>query len=157
MAKLTNKQKAANAKYDSEKEYSLQEAANIVKDITFTKFDSSVDLDIRLGVDPRKADQMVRGVAHLDLIPRNIADKALHPTDGTPLDLQGHRFDGFAFQGTELAHHIVEKLVPRFLADKTRPKGGVEPTEFIHKRVNIAACERKLGNGKRLVCRPTCR
>lgn len=65
MAKLTKKQKEAAAKHDLKKEYSLTQAAEILKDITFTKFDSSVDIDIRLGVDPRKADQMVRGVAAL--------------------------------------------------------------------------------------------
>ena len=65
MAKLTKKQKAAALKYDASKEYSLVEAAKTVKEITFTKFDSSVDIDVRLGVDPRKADQMVRGVVAL--------------------------------------------------------------------------------------------
>jgi large subunit ribosomal protein L1 len=65
MAKLTKKQKEAAAKHDLKKEYTLTDAANIVKDISFTKFDASVDIDIRLGVDPRKADQMVRGVAAL--------------------------------------------------------------------------------------------
>ncbi|MBL6446895.1 50S ribosomal protein L1 [Fulvivirga sp. 29W222] len=65
MAKLTKNQKAAQAKVDKFKEYSLEEAANLLKDITFTKFDASVDLDIRLGVDPKKADQMVRGVVTL--------------------------------------------------------------------------------------------
>lgn len=65
MAKLTKNKKAALERYDITKEYSLAEAANIVKDITFTKFDASVDIDIRLGVDPRKADQMVRGVVAL--------------------------------------------------------------------------------------------
>jgi large subunit ribosomal protein L1 len=65
MAKLTKNQKAALAKYDSSAEYALEQAAAIVKDITFTKFDASVDIDVRLGVDPRKADQMVRGVAAL--------------------------------------------------------------------------------------------
>lgn len=65
MAKLTKKQKEALSKYDAEKSYSLVEAAKIVKEITYTKFDSSVDIDIRLGVDPRKADQMVRGVVAL--------------------------------------------------------------------------------------------
>jgi len=54
-----------NAKYDSEKSYTLQDASKIVKDITFTKFDASVDLSIRLGVDPRKANQMVRGIVTL--------------------------------------------------------------------------------------------
>lgn len=65
MGKLTKNQKAALAKIDLNKEYSLEEASNLVKEITFTKFDASVDLDIRLGVDPRKADQMVRGVVAL--------------------------------------------------------------------------------------------
>ncbi len=65
MAKLTKNQKAANAKYDFEKEYSLAEACKIVQDITYTKFDASVDIDVRLGVDPKKADQMVRGVVSL--------------------------------------------------------------------------------------------
>jgi large subunit ribosomal protein L1 len=65
MAKLTKNKKAALERYDISKEYTLTDAANIVKDITFTKFDASVDIDIRLGVDPRKADQMVRGVVAL--------------------------------------------------------------------------------------------
>ncbi|HAA13597.1 MAG TPA: 50S ribosomal protein L1 [Cytophagales bacterium] len=65
MAKLTKKQKEVYAKVDATKEYTLEEASSLVKDITFTKFDASVDLDIRLGVDPRKADQMVRGVVAL--------------------------------------------------------------------------------------------
>ncbi|MGB3468756.1 MAG: 50S ribosomal protein L1 [Cyclobacteriaceae bacterium] len=65
MGKLTKNQKAALEKVDLEKEYSLEEASQLVKDITFTKFDASVDIDVRLGVDPRKADQMVRGVVAL--------------------------------------------------------------------------------------------
>ena len=65
MAKLSKKNKAILEKYDLQKSYALTEAAEIVKDITNTKFDSSVDIDIRLGVDPRKADQMVRGVVAL--------------------------------------------------------------------------------------------
>ncbi|SDM07415.1 large subunit ribosomal protein L1 [Catalinimonas alkaloidigena] len=65
MAKLTKKQKAAREKVDSSKSYALLDAAALVKDINYTKFDASVDVDIRLGVDPRKADQMVRGVATL--------------------------------------------------------------------------------------------
>lgn len=63
--KLTKSKKAALAKYDIEKEYSLIDAAGIVKDITSVKFDASVDIDIRLGIDPKKADQMVRGVVAL--------------------------------------------------------------------------------------------
>lgn len=65
MAKLTKKQKEALSKYDPSQQYSLAEASSIVKEITTTKFDASVDLDIRLGVDPRKADQMIRGVVAL--------------------------------------------------------------------------------------------
>ena len=65
MSKLTKNQKAAQAKVDFNKVYKLDEAAALVKDITFTKFDASVDIDIRLGVDPRKSNQMVRGVGTL--------------------------------------------------------------------------------------------
>ncbi len=65
MAKLTKNQKASIGKFDATKSYSLAEGAKIVKDITFTKFDASVDLNVRLGVDPRKANQMVRGIVAL--------------------------------------------------------------------------------------------
>jgi large subunit ribosomal protein L1 len=65
MATLTKKRKAADAKFDASKSYSVSEASKIVKDITTTKFDASVDLAIRLGVDPRKANQMVRGTVTL--------------------------------------------------------------------------------------------
>lgn len=65
MGKLSKNQKKASELLDTTKEYSVDEAAQLVKDITFTKFDASVDIDIRLGVDPRKADQMVRGVVAL--------------------------------------------------------------------------------------------
>ncbi len=65
MAKLTKKQKEAFSKYDPTKQYSLEEASGIVKDINGASFDASVDIDVRLGVDPRKADQMVRGVVAL--------------------------------------------------------------------------------------------
>ncbi|MDE5704121.1 MAG: 50S ribosomal protein L1 [Bacteroidales bacterium] len=65
MAKISKKRKEALAKVDKTKLYSLDEAAALVKDITFTKFDASIDLDVRLGVDPRKANQMVRGFVAL--------------------------------------------------------------------------------------------
>ena len=65
MAKLTKKQKEAYAKLDSSKSYDLAAASALVKDITNVKFDASVDLAIRLGVDPRKANQMVRGIVSL--------------------------------------------------------------------------------------------
>ena len=65
MAKLTKNQKLVNSKIEAGKVYTLKEAAELVKEITFTKFDASVDIDVRLGVDPRKANQMVRGVVSL--------------------------------------------------------------------------------------------
>ena len=65
MGKSSKKRKEILKKFDLAKEYSLEEASSLVKDITFTKFDASIDLDVRLGVDPRKADQMVRGVVAL--------------------------------------------------------------------------------------------
>jgi len=65
MARISKNRKAVLAKYDAEKQYALDEATKILKDITFTKFDASVDVDIRLGVDPKKSDQMVRGVVTL--------------------------------------------------------------------------------------------
>jgi large subunit ribosomal protein L1 len=65
MTKISKKRKDALAKVEKGKKYDLQEAAKLVKDITFTKFDASVDIDVRLGVDPRKANQMVRGITTL--------------------------------------------------------------------------------------------
>ena len=65
MGKLTKNQKLAAQKIEADKSYSLKEASSLVKEITFTKFDASVDIDVRLGVDPRKANQMVRGVVTL--------------------------------------------------------------------------------------------
>ena len=65
MSKLTKNQKSAYAKVEPHKAYKLSEAASLLKEITFTKFDASVDIDVRLGVDPRKANQMVRGVVTL--------------------------------------------------------------------------------------------
>ena len=65
MAKISKKRKEAIAKHDLSKVYSLTDAVQVVKDITYTKFDASVDIDVRLGVDPRKANQMVRGVVTL--------------------------------------------------------------------------------------------
>ena len=65
MARLTKNQKQAHSKIEAGKAYTLTQASALVKDITTTKFDASVDLDVRLGVDPRKANQMVRGIATL--------------------------------------------------------------------------------------------
>lgn len=65
MSKLTKNQKLALSKVEAGKQYKLTEATELVKEITYTKFDASVDVDIRLGVDPRKANQMVRGIVAL--------------------------------------------------------------------------------------------
>jgi large subunit ribosomal protein L1 len=65
MARLSKNMKAALSKIDGEKFYELEDAAKLLKEITFTKFDASVDIAVRLGVDPRKADQMVRGSVKL--------------------------------------------------------------------------------------------
>ena len=65
MSKLTKNRQTALAKVETGKVYKLGEAAALLKEITFTKFDASVDLDVRLGVDPRKSNQMVRGVVTL--------------------------------------------------------------------------------------------
>jgi large subunit ribosomal protein L1 len=65
MARISKNRKAVATKFNLEKEYSLDDATKMLKDITFTKFDASVDLNIRLGVDPKKSDQMVRGVVAL--------------------------------------------------------------------------------------------
>ena len=65
MGRITKNKKLALEKIEKGKLYSLKEASSLVKDVTFTKFDASVDIDVRLGVDPRKANQMVRGVVTL--------------------------------------------------------------------------------------------
>jgi large subunit ribosomal protein L1 len=65
MARISKKRKEALNKLDVAKSYSLDEASKLIKDISYTKFDSSVDLAVRLGVDPRKANQMVRGIVTL--------------------------------------------------------------------------------------------
>ena len=65
MSKLTKNQKLAQSKLEAGRTYTLEEAVALVKEMTFTKFDASLDIDVRLGVDPRKANQMVRGVVTL--------------------------------------------------------------------------------------------
>jgi large subunit ribosomal protein L1 len=65
MARISKKRKEALKKISSDKNYTLTEASKLVKEISYTKFDSSVDIDVRLGVDPKKANQMVRGVVAL--------------------------------------------------------------------------------------------
>lgn len=65
MAKISKKRKEAFAKFDKTKTYPLSDAVQLVKELTYTKFDASFDIDVRLGVDPRKANQMVRGIVTL--------------------------------------------------------------------------------------------
>ena len=65
MSKLTKNQKMVIAKYDADAQYKLSDACDLVKELTFTKFDASVELHVNLGVDPRKANQMIRGVVTL--------------------------------------------------------------------------------------------
>ena len=65
MSKLTKNQKVVYARVDSDKQYKLSEASELIGQTSFTKFDASVDIAVRLGVDPRKANQMVRGVVTL--------------------------------------------------------------------------------------------
>ncbi len=65
MVKISKNQKAVIDKIEKEKKYDIQEAVKLVKEITFTKFDASVDIDVSLGIDPRKANQMVRGITTL--------------------------------------------------------------------------------------------
>src|SRR5688500_7943974 len=64
-ARLTKNRKKVLEKFDRQRAYSLSEGSQMIKDLTFTKFDASVDVDVRLGVDPRKANQMVRGIVTL--------------------------------------------------------------------------------------------
>ena len=65
MGRITKNKKASLEKLEKGRIYTLEEASSLIKEITFTKFDASVDIDVRLGVDPRKANQMVRGVVSL--------------------------------------------------------------------------------------------
>jgi len=65
MSKLTKNEKVVRAKYDATKQYTIAEACELIKEVTYTKFDASVDIAVNLGVDPRKANQMVRGVVTL--------------------------------------------------------------------------------------------
>ena len=65
MAKLSKKQKVAHGKVEVDKLYSIEEASTLIKEVNYTKFDSSIDMAVRLGVDPRKANQMVRGIVTL--------------------------------------------------------------------------------------------
>lgn len=98
MAKISKNRKAVLAKYNPEKEYSLEDASKLVKEITFAKFDSSVDVDIRLGVDPKKSDQMVRGVVAL---PHGIGKDVRVLVLCTPDKIQEAKDSGAEFVGLD--------------------------------------------------------
>ena len=90
MAKLTKKQKETTAKVDNNKAYSVAEAASLVKEVTTVNFDASVDVAVRLNVDPRKANQMVRGVVTLP------HGTCLLYTSPSPRDQRGSRMPSSA-------------------------------------------------------------
>jgi len=125
MAKLSKNRKAALEKYNLEELYSLEKAAAIVKDITTTKFDASFDVDVRLGVDPRKANQMVRGIATL---PHGTGKEVKVLVLCTPDKVQDALDAGADFAGLD---EYVEKI-----------KGGWTDIDVI---ITMPACMGKVG------------
>ena len=125
MAKLSKNRKAALAKFDQEATYDLIKAAEIVKEITTTKFDASFDVDIRLGVDPRKANQMVRGIATL---PHGTGKEVKVLVLCTPDKVQEALDAGADFAGLD---EYVEKI-----------KGGWTDVDVI---ITMPACMGKVG------------
>ena len=125
MAKLSKNRKAALAKYDVEALYSVEKAAEIIKDITTTKFDASLDVDVRLGVDPRKANQMVRGIATL---PHGTGKEVKVLVLCTPDKVQDAIDAGADFAGLD---EYVEKI-----------KGGWTDVDVI---ITMPACMGKVG------------
>ena len=125
MAKLSKNRKAALAKYNIDELYSLDKAAEIVKDITTSKFDASFDVDVRLGVDPRKANQMVRGIATL---PHGTGKEVRVLVLCTPDKVQEALDAGAEFAGLD---EYVEKI-----------KGGWTDIDVI---ITMPACMGKVG------------
>ena len=125
MAKLSKNRKAALSKFDQEATYDLIKAAEIVKEITTTKFDASFDVDIRLGVDPRKANQMVRGIATL---PHGTGKEVKVLVLCTPDKVQEALDAGADFAGLD---EYVEKI-----------KGGWTDVDVI---ITMPACMGKVG------------
>ena len=125
MAKLSKNRKAALEKYDADQLYTLDKAAAIVKDITTTKFDASFDVDVRLGVDPRKANQMVRGIATL---PHGTGKEVKVLVLCTPDKVQSALDAGADFAGLD---EYVEKI-----------KGGWTDIDVI---ITMPACMGKVG------------
>lgn len=125
MAKLSKNRKAALEKYDVEALYTLDKAAEIVKEITTTKYDASVDVDVRLGVDPRKANQMVRGIATL---PHGTGKEVKVLVLCTPDKVQDALDAGADFAGLD---EYIEKI-----------KGGWTDIDVI---ITMPACMGKVG------------
>jgi len=125
MAKLSKNRKAALEKYDADQLYTLDKAAAIVRDITTTKFDASFDVDVRLGVDPRKANQMVRGIATL---PHGTGKEVKVLVLCTPDKVQSALDAGADFAGLD---EYVEKI-----------KGGWTDIDVI---ITMPACMGKVG------------
>ena len=125
MAKLSKNRKAALAKFDQEATHDLAKAAEIVKEITTTKFDASFDVDIRLGVDPRKANQMVRGIVTL---PHGTGKEVKVLVLCTPDKVQEALDAGADFAGLD---EYVEKI-----------KGGWTDVDVI---ITMPACMGKVG------------
>jgi len=99
----------------------------------------------------------VRGLPHARFLPERVTDEALHRPDLAACHLSGHRVDRCACARAALPPHRVAKRVPRLWLGQTPPTGGVEPTECVHERIQIAPCQGQLGHSKQLPCRPICR
>jgi hypothetical protein len=92
---------------------------------------------------------------HLGVIPDRVTDAALHRPHVSALYLEGHGFDRFAFQITELTHHIVEEVIPGLAPRKAIVKCGMKAVQFVHKTFDIAGIKRKLGDSEHVPFRPT--
>src|SRR5918992_1553013 len=99
--------------------------------------------------------QMVVLPPHLIFVPHPITDKALHATDVGVHDLDGHRLNGFALEGTELAHHVVEKMLTRLTSGKTVMACGLERAKLIHEPFYIAGEYLERGNSNSAAFSPT--
>ncbi len=159
-AKLTKNRKKALEKLEKGKLYSLEEAAKLVKDITFTKFDASVDLDIRLGVDPRKPNQMVRGTITLPhgtgkekkvlaLVPEDMVQEALDAgADYAGLDEYIKKIqEGWLDFDAVVAHPSVMKHVGK-IARILGPRGLMPNPKSGTVTPNIADAIKEIKKGK---------
>jgi hypothetical protein len=92
---------------------------------------------------------------HLRLIPGDLTDKALQPTDSAPLDVAGHGLERFALKGTELAHQIVKEMDAWLTTGKTVVEERLELPQFVYEAFNIPGDDLKRGNGKACTVSPT--